>query len=120
LYIGLQVYIYDGKIHLIPKGKDQTNQPINSPFLKDIPSIPEAVKLVRNHPELTQASDGLQKAIETRIGNYPEKIKSSWHYSNLMLPPKLVAVLKERPNLVAPGVIAFYFRDPVELKVFNT
>lgn len=88
-----------------------------SPLPEGTPSIPQAVEIVRSQPSLTLASEGLQKCINVRIGNYPDRMKKSWHYSNLMLPPKLAAVLKERPNLVAPGVLAFYFRDPVELKV---
>ena len=40
------------------------------------------------------------------------------HYANLYVPVTVAALLKERPALVSAAVQAFYYRDPVELKVW--
>jgi len=47
---------------------------------------------------------------------YPEKIQASFHRAHCYLPAGIVAVLRQRPSLVAAAVQAFYLRDPVDLR----
>lgn len=47
---------------------------------------------------------------------YPEKIQASFHQAHCYLPAGIVAVLRQRPSLVAAAVQAFYLRDPVDLR----
>lgn len=47
---------------------------------------------------------------------YPEKIQASLHRAHCYLPPGIVAVLRQRPSLVAAAVQAFYLRDPGDLR----
>jgi len=107
------VYLYEGSVHLIKKAKDTSK----SSLPKGTPSIAQAIDAVRNHSKTTIASESIQKAISKRIGTYPENMNQHVHNANLILPPLLVAILKERPSLVSAGVLAFYHRDPVDLKV---
>ena len=51
------------------------------------------------------------------IFRYPDKAESSTHYAHCYIPAALAAVLDHNPNLVSPIVQAFYYRDPVDLKV---
>ena len=44
-------------------------------------------------------------------------MQENTHYANLYVPVTVAALLKERPSLVSAAVQAFYYRDPVELKV---
>lgn len=47
---------------------------------------------------------------------YPEKIQASFHRAHCYLPAGIVAVLRQRPSLVAAAVQAFYLRDPIDLQ----
>lgn len=47
---------------------------------------------------------------------YPEKIQASLHRARCCLPAGIVAVLRQRPSLVAAAVQAFYLRDPADLR----
>ncbi|KFQ22724.1 PREDICTED: protein SGT1, partial [Merops nubicus] len=47
---------------------------------------------------------------------YPEKIEASFQRAHCYLPAGIVAVLRQRPSLVAAAVQAFYLRDLVDLQ----
>lgn len=47
---------------------------------------------------------------------YPEKIPALLHRARCSLPAGIVAVLRQRPSLVAAAVQAFYLRDPGDLR----
>lgn len=39
------------------------------------------------------------------------------HYAHSYIPAAVAALLDEKPQLVASAVRAFYYRDPIDLKV---
>lgn len=50
------------------------------------------------------------------LPRYPEKIKADLHRAHCFIPSAIATVLAQRPDLVAPAVLAFYLRDPVDLQ----
>ncbi|KAL3877377.1 hypothetical protein ACJMK2_035095 [Sinanodonta woodiana] len=94
-----RVYIYNGQLHIIPVPQ--------SPF-------------VRKNESATTASSKIQKVIKDRIKDFPSRIQESFHYAYCYVPASLAAILKEKPQLVAPAVQAFYYRDPIDLKCCRT
>lgn len=54
--------------------------------------------------------------VDAMCCRYPEKIQASFHRAHCYLPAGIVAVLRQRPSLVAAAVEAFYLRDPVDLR----
>lgn len=104
-----RVYLHKGAVHVIPRKSGSL--PIG------IPDIMKAVAYVRSHPVETKCQENIQTCIRQRIGDYPSKMHENFHFANLMLPPKLAAILQEEPNLVPYGVATFYFRDPIDIKV---
>ncbi|CAH1795570.1 unnamed protein product [Owenia fusiformis] len=51
---------------------------------------------------------------------YPGKIEANMHRAHCYIPAALAAVLEDNPQLLAAGVEAFYYRDPVDLKACRT
>ncbi|XP_067828548.1 protein ecdysoneless homolog isoform X1 [Heptranchias perlo] len=47
---------------------------------------------------------------------YPEKIHGDRHCAYCYVPAGIAAVLKRRPDLLAPAIQAFYLRDPIDLR----
>ncbi|KAI4812941.1 hypothetical protein KUCAC02_024303, partial [Chaenocephalus aceratus] len=47
---------------------------------------------------------------------YPEKIEGSLHRAHCFVPSGIAMVLAQRPDLIAPAVLAFYLRDPIDLQ----
>lgn len=104
-----RVYLRNGAIHLIPCK--------SGPLPDGVPGVQEAVTVVRNHPGKTQCHEDIQNCILSRIGDYPKKIEENFHHANVMIPPKLAAIIQQEPSLVPYGVATFYFRDPIDIKV---
>jgi len=49
--------------------------------------------------------------------SYPGKIAELLHRTNAYVPVGVAALLKEKPNLISPAVLAFCNRDPIDMKV---
>ena len=58
-----QVYIYSGKLHLIPQPKASHSDR----FPAGVPATKTAVTCIRQHSTQTQASERVQKDIRTRL-----------------------------------------------------
>ncbi|KAJ9592776.1 hypothetical protein L9F63_015554 [Diploptera punctata] len=103
-----RVYLYQGVVHIVPleQGDDKTR----------LLSVAEAVGRIRQEPHKTRASQEIQNAIQSRIEGYPGKIGELLHRTNVFVPVGVAALLKERPNLIAPAVTAFCNRDPIDMK----
>ncbi|XP_064631797.1 protein ecdysoneless homolog isoform X2 [Lineus longissimus] len=108
-----RIYIYRGKVHIIPVPQNPSDAAMFPIFT---PSIEEAVKCLSDYPDNTLATPGIQHAISSRINGYPGKAKESIHRANCFIPAVALAVLKENPNLVAAAVQAFFYRTPDDLK----
>ena len=103
-----RVFIYRQAVHIIsPKYK---------PLEDGMPSIAEAIDLIRQNPGLTRAEDKIQLAITKRIDCFPQRIKEHQHKSHCFVPVGVAALLKHNPSLIALAVNAFYNRTPDDLK----
>nr|KAF6322240.1 ecdysoneless cell cycle regulator [Pipistrellus kuhlii] len=115
-----RVFFYHGELCIIPAPRT----PGAVSWLPTAPpTIPQALNIISTHPEKILASESVRAAVNRRIRGYPEKIQASLHRAHCFLPAGIVAVLKQRPRLVAAGVQAFYLRDPIDLRacrVFKT
>ncbi|XP_069701483.1 protein ecdysoneless [Periplaneta americana] len=103
-----RVYLYQGAIHIVPL-EQGSNKNIGL-------SVTDAVAQVRQHPQKTRASQEIQDAIKARIQGYPDKIAELIHRTNVYIPVGVAALLKEKPNLISPAVLAFCNRDPIDMK----
>ncbi|XP_044737684.1 protein ecdysoneless [Chrysoperla carnea] len=103
-----RVYIHQGKIHIIPI-KSETDNPVTI-------EISEAIQEIIQNPQVTEASNAIQKQINTRIQDYPKNLSTKLHKATLYLPIGVAAILKAKPQLVAPAVLAFCNRDQIDLK----
>ncbi|KFW93115.1 Protein SGT1, partial [Phalacrocorax carbo] len=72
--------------------------------------------ILQHRSEEFLAAEPIRTAVYKRISGYPEKIQASFHRAHCYLPAGIVAVLRQRPSLVAAAVQAFYLRDPVDLR----
>ncbi|XP_018426908.1 PREDICTED: protein ecdysoneless homolog isoform X3 [Nanorana parkeri] len=111
-----RVFFYHGNLCIIPLQQDEGDLPEPSSNM----TVLQALKLLSAHPNGFLASESITKAIERRIKGYPEKMKESLHRAHCFVPAGIAAVLKERPQLLAAAVQAFYLRDPLDLKACRT
>uniref|UniRef100_A0A8C5L6K6 Ecdysoneless cell cycle regulator n=1 Tax=Jaculus jaculus TaxID=51337 RepID=A0A8C5L6K6_JACJA len=115
-----RVFFHRGELCIIPvpgKTKAVPSLPATTP------TIPLALSIISAHPKEVLASEAIRAAVNRRIRGYPGKIQASLHQAHCFLPAGIVAVLKQRPRLVAAAVQAFYLRDPIDLRacrVFKT
>lgn len=100
------MFINDGNIHLIPP---------DSPEDCEI-SVKEAVSHIREKPVETLASSDIQNSIKNKLNGYPAKTKDNLHRATIYVPVAIAAILKHKPNLIAPAVQAFCNRDPIDMK----
>ncbi|XP_076443886.1 protein ecdysoneless homolog [Babylonia areolata] len=112
-----RVYIHGGELHVVPIPQSP-NEVSTYPLFT--PTIEEAVTLVRNPDINTRAVQPIQDALNARLNRCQMKMEENKHYANVYVPVTVAALLKERPALVSAAVQAFYYRDPVELKVCRT
>ncbi|XP_009070554.1 PREDICTED: protein SGT1-like, partial [Acanthisitta chloris] len=108
-----RVFFYKGELHIIPLSEtpEQDCDP-SAPC----PTVSQALALLSTRSEEFLAAEPIRAALYKRIDGYPEKIQTSLHRAHCFLPAGVVAVLRQRPSLVAAAVEAFYLRDPVDLR----
>ncbi|XP_071451559.1 protein ecdysoneless homolog [Hetaerina americana] len=102
-----RVFLYDGALHLVGKdlgGREGSLQ------------VPEGISCVRRNPRYTKASDPVQAAVNKMIKGYPEKVLQSLHHCHAYVPIGVAALLNENSSLIAPAVLAFCQRDPIDMK----
>ncbi|KAM9273560.1 protein ecdysoneless homolog [Morus bassanus] len=108
-----RVFFYKGELHIIPLSENQEREcDLSAASL----TISQALTLLSSHSEEFLAAEPIRTAVYKRISGYPEKIQASFHRAHCYLPAGIVAVLRQRPSLVAAAVQAFYLRDPVDLR----
>ncbi|RZF40264.1 hypothetical protein LSTR_LSTR007464 [Laodelphax striatellus] len=108
-----RVYIYEGSVHLIPLANIEEEDDEED----DAITVAQAIERVRSDSASTKAADVIQNAINKRIEGYPSKIEDDLHRANVYVPVGVAALLKERPSLIAPAVIGFCHRDPIDVRV---
>ncbi|KGL77356.1 Protein SGT1, partial [Tinamus guttatus] len=112
-----RVFFYKGELHIIPLPETEGKEwepPVSSP------TISQALAFLSTRSEESLAAVPIRTAVYKRISGYPEKIQTLFHRAHCYLPAGIVAVLKQRPSLVAAAVQAFYLRDPVDLRACRT
>ncbi|KFO58818.1 Protein SGT1, partial [Corvus brachyrhynchos] len=108
-----RVFFYKGELHIIPLSETpEQDCDLSAPC----PTIPQALALLSSRSEEFLAAEPIRAAVNKRIDGYPEKIQASLHRARCFLPAGIVAVLRQRPSLVAAAVQAFYLRDPGDLR----
>ncbi|XP_066047847.1 protein ecdysoneless homolog [Chamaea fasciata] len=108
-----RVFFYKGELHIIPLSETwEQGWDLCAPC----PTIPEALALLSTRSEEFLAAEPIRAAVDKRIHGYPGKIQASLHRARCSLPAGIVAVLRQRPSLVAAAVQAFYLRDPGDLR----
>ncbi|NXW42938.1 ECD protein, partial [Nyctiprogne leucopyga] len=108
-----RVFFYKGELHIIPLSETHEQEYDLSPAS---PTVCQALTLLSTRSEEFLAAEPIRTAVYKRISGYPEKIQASFHRAHCYLPAGIVAVLRQRPSLVAAAVQAFYLRDPVDLR----
>ncbi|PRD31045.1 UNVERIFIED_CONTAM: Ecd [Trichonephila clavipes] len=136
-----RIFIYQGALHIIPI----TSSPADiTPLPNGIPSLSDAISVVRQFSSVTKASPSIQEAVKNRIKEYdinilsliiinfifryfryllitvkelyPMRIDEYKHRAHCYVPCAVAAILKEDPSLLPHAVKAFYLRDPIDLK----
>ncbi|KAM6306375.1 protein ecdysoneless homolog [Aegotheles albertisi] len=108
-----RVFFYKGELHIIPPLEtDEQECDLSAAGLP----LSQALTLLSRRSEEFLAAEPIRTAVDKRISGYPEKIQASFHRAHCYLPAGIVAVLRQRPSLVAAAVQAFYLRDPVDLR----
>ncbi|NWW95978.1 ECD protein, partial [Rhynochetos jubatus] len=108
-----RVFFYKGELHIIPLSETHKQE---CDLSAASPTLSQALTLLSTRSEEFLAAEPIRTAVYKRIDGYPEKIQASFHRAHCYLPAGIVAVLRQRPSLVAAAVQAFYLRDPVDLR----
>lgn len=53
------------------------------------------------------------------MARYPDKIQELIHQTVAFVPAGVAALLRAKPSLIAPAVVAFCHRDPIDVRVSN-
>ncbi|XP_052069316.1 protein ecdysoneless homolog [Mytilus californianus] len=112
-----RVYIFQGNLHIIPF--PQSPAQITT-LPSGVPAVQYAVKCVRNYNTATLASTEINNAVRQRFEGLSDRVKKEVHYAHCYIPANLAVVLDTKPSLIAAGVNAFYYRDPIDLKACRT
>ncbi|XP_041032568.1 protein ecdysoneless homolog isoform X2 [Carcharodon carcharias] len=108
-----RVFFYHGELHIIPIPQNPGEL---SWLPASNPTILQALNLLTTHSDKCLAAEAIRKAIRRRIQSYPEKIHADQQHAYCFVPAGIAAVLKHRPDLLAPAIQAFYLRDPIDLR----
>lgn len=101
------MYIYNSHIHLVWDSQTNANTvlPVN-----------EAIKKIRENSNKYLSSDDLENCVLERIKDFPDRIEDNFHRQTVYVPLGVAGLLKENPQLIAPAVLAFCNRDPIDVK----
>ena len=107
-----RVYIYQGKVHLIPIAKSPAEL---TPIPSGVPEPQIAAETVKRYTSVTEASAEIQKTIRTRLKSYPEDWSELLHYCHVLVPQNLKPILN-KPHLVSAAIRSFYQRDILDIR----
>lgn len=126
-----RVYIYQGKLHIIPLPKSPADifnfmSSGGTTATKNALSRLESIEIIRQQQlsgMSTIASEDIQCIIEDKLKKYhqqPQVSHEVHHARTVLLNPKAAFVLLSVPQLLPLAVEAFYLRDPMSLKACAT
>ncbi len=110
-----RVWINKSTLNIIPIPRDPME--IMTLPVKLTPVI--ALDLIQNQPVSTISSDAVQKCIKDRLDEYPKKARESLHHSRCIVPESIAKILHRDPQLIAPAVNSFFYRDLVAMRACN-
>jgi len=115
-----RAFIHQGRVHLIPVAQHPgqlTPWPSAKPSGNQQPiSVSQAANIVRRFAEVTRADDVIQKAVTSRLDQYPRDWSAFQHFSHYVMPLKAKLVLDKNPQFLAGAIRAFYQRDMIDVR----
>ncbi|KAM6956604.1 protein ecdysoneless homolog [Aplochiton taeniatus] len=108
-----RVFLHKGELYILPCPSRSSDLGVPR---DTVPSVAQAMDLLSAHPGACLAGPRIRSALAQRLEGYPEKIQANLHRAHCFLPAGIATVLSQRPALVAPAVLAFYLRDPLDLQ----
>uniref|UniRef100_A0A182Q2G5 Uncharacterized protein n=1 Tax=Anopheles farauti TaxID=69004 RepID=A0A182Q2G5_9DIPT len=104
-----KVFICDGTLRLVETSAGGTEEgPLD---------VQDTLEIVRGtEGSKYRVSEEVDRCIRERIEGFPAEISDHQHRATVNVPVGVAAVLRENPQLVAPAVLAFCGRDPIDLK----
>ncbi|XP_035910549.1 protein ecdysoneless [Anopheles stephensi] len=101
-----KVFICDGTLRLVQSTEGDESA-----------EVQDALELVRGtEGKQYCVSEEVDRCIRERIQGFPDEVTEHQHRATVNVPVGVAAVLRENPQLVAPAVLAFCGRDPIDLK----
>ncbi|KAK7309580.1 hypothetical protein RJT34_06427 [Clitoria ternatea] len=94
-----RLFIRSGNLHIVPQ------------TLLPSPSLLDSLNFVANSGSQSLASDSVQRAIDNKIKDYPEKARRNMHRVRVRVPVPVAWALKHEPCLISLAVEGFYDRD---------
>ena len=84
---------------------------------KPVYTAAQALAAVHDEHVQTAAPEAVQAQIRQRVAGFPATAKEALHRAHAVLPQKVATLLQTQPQLVAPAVEAFFYRDDDDVKV---
>lgn len=75
-----------------------------------------AIDMIRKNPKAHQVSEKFDKIILQRIQHFQTNLDDNFHHELAYVPVAVAALLRHNPQLIAPSVQAFCYRDPIDMK----
>lgn len=110
-----RVWINNSSLNIIPIPRD----PMEIMTLPVKLTPVTALDLIQNQPVSTIASEPVKKCIDDRLVEYPKKARESLHRSRCIVPESIAKILHKDPQLIAPAVNSFFYRDLVAMRACN-
>lgn len=107
-----RVWLKNGEFNIIPL----PSSPAEVALLPATLTVKTALNIVRNQLVNTKVSFEVENQIQSRVKVFPKRAKEYRHTVKCYLPVSVVHVLERCPQLVAPAVEAFYYRDVDAMK----
>ncbi|KAJ1904950.1 hypothetical protein IWQ60_012368, partial [Tieghemiomyces parasiticus] len=109
-----RVYLYRGDLHIIQSGTSSADHGTEGTDL----TLSEGLTVLATEPSATRASDAVQRAVFSRLVDYPRAIRTHNQFrTRCYVPHRVAHLLYHQPQLLAAAVEAFYLRDPVALRL---
>jgi hypothetical protein len=105
-----RIFVREGSLHILPLPTSPAEIGV---YPVTTPTLAQALPLLSTS---TLAAQPIQRALQTRIGQYPAKAVENLHHARALLPESAAKVLLASPTLIAPAVAAFYERDPIDMR----
>lgn len=104
-----QVWLHDGKVHVIPLKL----APAAGPTL----SLQEGLGLVEDPGVATEAPAAVARTLSARLSAWPQQSRDQRQLTHVLLPSRAAELLEQAPQVLPCAVEAFHYRDLDDAKV---